>query len=219
MSILKFHTPAGQCDIIYLKDFPDRITITRVQGNTVHYPSYDDEANKIARKYDELWTPVNAVVKSNIATLNMKISIDRVEGLYDRYGKILYNKRKAAINEDMKIMIGQTTPTLFVKDLTLDVVQNLSTHYAKTCYGGDVIGLHVDLGPYSKFFCIFDDKEFKWYETEPYKEINRDATTFLGKLVNLYPNRFFMARYENLVYLKEMNSRMLYIPPGEGPNE
>lgn len=212
MSILKFQTPAGECNIIYLKDFPQRIAITKVNGLTVHYPTYDDTQNCIGKNFNESAMPR---IKNNIATLDMKISITGIEKRQLEYNEVLYYRRKEAIIEDMKIMIGQTTPTIFVKDLNLDVIQNLSTEYAKNCYSGDVIGLHADLGPYSKFFCIFDDNEFRWYETEPYMEAHRDASVFLGKLVNLYPNRFFMARYENLEYLKEMNSRILYTRPGE----
>lgn len=217
MSILKFHTPAGQCDIIYIKDFPSRIAIQKVTSTRVHYPTYDNNHSSIHTSDEVLWRQREVTIKDNISILDMKISISHKDLILSKSNDIycaLYIRRNAAIIEEMKIMVGQKDPTIFVKDLTLDVIQNLSMEYAKNCYNGYVIGLHCDLGPYSKFFCILDDTNMRWYETEPYQEINKDITSFIGKLVNLYPDRFFMVRYENLEYLKEMNSKMRYIGPG-----
>lgn len=126
------------------------------------------------------------------------------------------------IEEEFRIMVAKREPTFFMKDLSMENVEKLSEEYAKQM-GSDACGVNIQLSPYQKFFVIIDPSDLMFYSAEVTRhrvDLPGPVQEYLGKLVDLRPDKWQMGRYEDLTYMKELSAMQRFVPiTGEGGNE
>ncbi len=141
-------------------------------------------------------------------------------GRLDGYSRLFREQVQEAsfkrIEEEFKVMVAQRNPTFFMKDLSIENVEKLAEEFAKNM-GGDACGVNVQLSPYQKFFVIIDPSDMKFYAAQVERHLISQpgpVTEYLGKLVDLRPDKWQMGRYEDLTYMKELSAMRMYQAPG-----
>lgn len=213
---MEIFTCAGGMKLIYLNQFPDLVEIYKIDEDRIVIP-FQDEINYGVTFDAEIQMPASprSKIQQKIIELDKEIQISGTQLRISNEINFQYLLEEAVhklIIEDFKLLVAKKDPEFFLKDLNMNAINDLSTKYAQEGGYNNCYGIHIELGPYQKFFVVVDIEDFKFYYSQ-WREMNRDAITIKGKLINMRPNRLIMGRYENLEYLKELNStRMIYDP-------
>lgn len=220
-------TCSGGMKIVYLNQFSKMIP-----HQVMNSPHIEVARN---RHPPELWTmnemrdsfnlpPIDATferVSHELKTFHQITDYDKRAAQHVQRGFMQFREQiqDAAfkrIEEEFKVMVAQRQPTFFMKDLSIENVEKLSEEYAKNM-GSDACGVNVQLSPYQKFFVIIDPSDLMFYSAEVQRhrvDLPGPVTEYLGKLVDLRPEKWQMGRYEDLTYMKELSAMRMYQAPG-----
>lgn len=219
-------TCSGGMKIVYLSQFAKMIKHAVVQQPIVDvaYGEVPERAFWDHEKNSEFVMPPVAAFKRETHELKpfYQIEADILARRSHESGIATHMMREQAqekafsrIEEEFKIMVAQRQPTFFMKDLSMENVEKLSEEYAKQM-GNDACGVNISLSPYQKFFVIIDPNDLCFYQTMIQRHTISHAgpvTEFLGKLIDLRPDKWQMGRYEDLTYVKELSAMRMYQGP------
>lgn len=215
MENLVLYTTLGGMKIVYLKNLSDHI-ITEVVPQT-----FIRVLQKI-ESFSVNWNPsIPSMPQSTISCkdyeLEQFLQISNRELMrYDNVSYIELERKKElakaqTIMNEFKIMVAQKKPDEFIKDLTLEAINDLSNKYAQNFGLDDFIGIETNLSPYQKFFSIISPEDLRFYMTDKIRQQHNDSIIFMGKLICLNPKGWVMYRYENLEYLNELSAKNVTI--------
>lgn len=123
-----------------------------------------------------------------------------------RTAELIHNFSNIEITSIIHKLREQLKPD-FIKDLTLEAINNLSTKYAINTGRDDFIGIETKLSSYQKFFSIISPEDLKFFMSDKIRMEHSDYVVYFGKLVCL--NDWVMYRYENLEYLNELSAKRI----------
>lgn len=201
---LQLHTYGSRMDLIYLKDFPDKIARKQEEfvGTHLVYPIMDGRTIIQMKAHLKGYYSIPATHMKSIKELNSSNAQYLLE-------QQLYMASSQQIFHEMKTMTANAMPTFFLKDLDMDAINNLSKEHLMEYGASDAVGIHIELSKTQKFFVICCPEDFKFHFYK-FHEYSRDYIQFSGVLINYKPRKFIMGRYENLEYLKELSAMRMY---------
>lgn len=217
------YTCAGGLTLVYLSHFVTMIPRQVVDHDGVQIARQSGPPHGFAGSPFEM-PPLSETYKKETHQLNTFHEISSMSlrvGPSDsgaRFTIIREEVDRAALKrmeEEFKIMVAKKKPDFFIKDLSIENVNKLAEKYVENFGGSDAYGVEVRLSEYQKFFAIVAAEDFKFFinQVDVRRADRPDITTeFLGKLVDLKPERWVMGRYEELTYLKEITANQRYIP-------
>lgn len=210
MNKLVYNTPAGGLDIMYAKEFVRGIPLNKIDSDYVSVPFKEERAFGISAVEDFAYRyPAEETYTKKDFRLNTQYRFsDLVRLDNNNWQALAEDAIRAAILREITTMTAKATPTFFLKDLSGEAINKLAYEHMVN-FGSGAQGIHLDLGPYQKFFIIADWDDFKYYFTFVHL-IERAGTEMRGALVHLKPKRWVMGRYENLTYLNEVSSVVRY---------
>jgi len=201
---------AGELKLMYPEDFCKEIPVERVNNpdavQQAQFPWLPEMCENgdipvavdVSHKQIQLDTIVTESVGPHLSEVSLTAFID----------KEVSRKCLDYMKKELFIKTAKRVPEFRVKDLNMESINGLSARYAEQM-GNYPCGIHLDLSKYQKFFIIANPKSFKFYQfigqrhdlMEPYPSLH-----VRGKLVNDNDSHFLMGRYENLVYINELNA-------------
>lgn len=201
---LQLHTYGGRMDLIYLKDFPDKVT-RAIMTDDGRYLSYPVSNGNTISKVDVELKHYYSITGAHMNQLKY------ISNVRDHLESTIYLASNTEIINSMKTLTANTMPTFFLKDLDMNAINNLSKEHLMEYGDGDAVGIHIELSTSQKFFVICFPDDFKFHYSQV-RDANRDHVHFRGALINYKPRKFIMGRYENLEYLKELSAMRMYQP-------
>lgn len=208
MKNLNIYITAGGMKITYLVDLPDKIVRKKVNSQIIRVPRLGDPDKYCFNgKSDPLW-PEASIIEETYK-LNPFYRSHNVELMHYKNHPYEYQPtylaEKQKIITEFKTMLAKKNPFAFIKDLNLEKINELSNEYAQKFGDSNLIGVEANLSQYQKFFSIINLNDLVFYMAE-FKHITSDSTIYKGKLINTNPDNWICYRYENLMYLNELNS-------------
>lgn len=207
---MQLYTCAGGMRLIYLKDFPqmvarqmigtENVEIARMTG--MPYASLNvDEARIVEQQVEKLSYKLPEILEVSHSKLVTWSQGTKELMLREELDRAV----NQAITQEFKIMVAQKTPDFFIKDMNLEAIENLSNKYMENFGDSSMLGMELRLSPYQKFFAVTSAEYYKFY-IHQVQDMSRLGQVFQGKLIDFYPNKWVMGRYENMEYLKELSA-------------
>lgn len=217
-------TCSGGMKIVYLSQFAKMIPHEIMQSEFCSTARLKNNGPALwdPRSFSEMPEPQEATFERmdfKLNTFHQITEYDKLKAQHNRNGFSGFREQISdaafkRIEDEFKVMVAQRQPTFFMKDLSMENVEKLSEEYAKQM-GADACGVNIQLSPYQKFFVIIDPSDLKFYLAEVQRHVISQpgpVTEYLGKLVDLRPDKWQMGRYEDLTYIKELSAMQRYTP-------
>ena len=94
--------------------------------------------------------------------------------------------------------------------LEMQDIIDLSIELAKKSYNNTIYAFHLELNKYQKYFIYANSNAFKLFISGPRHESTATPALFV-KLIELNPDAWISGRYDDSVYLKELESKKRYV--------
>lgn len=185
MKKISLITPVGAIDVVYsIPRLIERIEMCAVNGDGVQVciPKelpYVNEPLAVATECLTKFVPLKEILN------------------YKRAPEVLV----PFMAERFKLLAAKKPVEFYVKDLNMEVIQELSMKHMDNMGSEQSVMCIFKLSPYHKFVVIADNYAFRQYVSDNGR----------GELVELHPTKWVMGRYEcDDVLQKEMAKNMRY---------
>jgi len=209
---VQMYTTSGRMQVIYPKDFPMMVKRVIANSNSIEiieqHPSYANP-NIVM---DQLPNETESSFVRKTLELKEYCTIGLMDLTGTNSGALLQNTldvksikaENAKVFNDFKLMVANKKPELFVKDLSLESIEQLSKQYMMGYGGEDPYGMEIFLGRYQKFFVMFSTDYLEFFKAN-FQDFSRNCMILKGQLVNIKPSSIVLARYEDSVFMKELS--------------
>lgn len=212
MQQLQIYGPSGLIQIVNLLEFIHHIPIEQVIGDTrVRVPVMKSTTQVFdtTNSYSISASPMISVIENELVGFAQITARTIMRTPSEEFKHYITNYISTQIINEFNIMVAKKTPNDVVKENDINQIQELSIKYA-IIGGQDSMGIEHQLSKYQRYFSLADPRDFKFFFTQS-KDYKSDSTKLSGKLINIYPEKWFMIRYQDSTFRNDMLSKMRYV--------